>query len=148
MEEDKIINNSFNSGEINYESFTGDIKIEPAILHIYEDQFGDIMDYRNKKMLDTEMYSIFKESPYYEKYKIPKRIDKTDMIKMFYYFKDRLLKLSGFSNVEIFIGFAEFFQVNYDALYADIGVMDKEYILREISNKYGFHHKIKSRKLF
>jgi len=145
---DKIMNNSFNAGEMNYESFGGEIRVEPSVLGLYEDQFGDIIDYRTKSMLDDELYSIFKDSPYHEKYKIPKRIDKTDMVKMFYYFKERILKIGKFSNVEMFIGFAEFFQINYDALYSDISVMDKEYILREVSEKYGLESKIKTKKLF
>ena len=145
---DKIMNNSFNSGEINYESFGGEIKLESSVLSLYEDQFGDIIDCRVKSMLDAELYDIFKDSPYYEKYKIPKRIDKIDMVKMFYYFKEGIIKVSKFSNVEFFVGFAEFFQINYDALYADVSVMDKEYILREVSEKYGLESKIKTKKLF
>jgi hypothetical protein len=145
---DKIMNNSFNSGEVNYEAFGGEIKIEPSVLGLYEDQFGDLIEYRVKSMLDTELYTIFKDSPYHEKYKLPKRIDKSDMVKMFYYFKERIIKIGKFSNVELFIGFAEFFQINYDALYADISVMDKEYILREVSEKYGLESKIKTKKLF
>ena len=145
---DKIMNNSFNSGEINYESFGGEIKLESSVLSLYEDQFGDIIDCRVKSMLDAELYDIFKDSPYYEKYKIPKRIDKIDMVKMFYYFKEGIIKVSKFSNVEFFVGFAEFFQINYDALYADVSVMDKEYILIEVSEKYGLESKIKTKKLF
>ena len=140
--------NSFNSGEMNFEAFNGEIKIESSVLSLYEDQYGDIIDYRVKSMLDIELYDIFKQSPYHEKYKLPKRIDKSDMVKMFYYFKERIIKIGKFSNVELFIGFAEFFQINYDALYADISVMDKEYILREVSEKYGLASKIKTKKLF
>lgn len=142
------MNNSFNKGEMNYESFGGEIRIEPSVLGLYEDQFGDIIEYRVKSMLDTELYDIFVESPYHEKYKMPKRIDKTDMVKMFYYFKERILKIGNFSNMEFFIGFAEFFQVNYDVLYGDISVMDKERILKEMSEKYSLNSKIKTKKLF
>jgi hypothetical protein len=85
---DKIMNNSFNAGEINHEAFTGEIKIESAVIDMYEDQLGDVIGYRVRSMLDTELYQIFTDSPFHEKYKMPKRIDKTDMVKMFYYFKE------------------------------------------------------------
>lgn len=145
---DKIMNNSFNAGEMNYEAFGGDIKIESSVLELYEDQVGDLIEYRIKSMLENELYDIFIESPYYEKYKMPKRIDKSDMVKMFYYFKEKIIKIGNFSNAELFIGFAEFFQINYDALYNDISVLDKEYILKEISEKYSLSSKIKTKKLF
>jgi hypothetical protein len=145
---DKIMNNSFNAGEINHEAFTGEIRIESAVIDMYEDQLGDVIGYRVRSMLDTELYQIFTDSPFHEKYKMPKRIDKTDMVKMFYYFKEHIMKSGKFSNMEFFIGFAEFFQVSYDALYTDIGVMDKEYILKEVSEKYGLQSRIKTKKLF
>lgn len=145
---DKIMNNGFNAGEMNHEAFTGDIRIENSVADLYEDQLGDIIECRVRSMLDVELYQIFVDSPYHQKYKTPKRIDKTDLVKMFYYFKGFIMKSGKFSNMDFFIGFAEFFQVNYDVLYSDISVMDKEYILKEMSEKYGLHSRIKTKKLF
>ena len=79
---------------------------------------------------------------------MPKRVDKSDMIKMYYYFKEKLVHEKAFSNVEIFIGFAEFFQINYDQLYAQVGVKDKEGLLRELHEKYHLTEKIQTKKLF
>ena len=146
---DKILNNTFNTGEIKYETFTSQIKIDDGISSQYDDQLSDNMvEQRVLKMLNEELYEIFKESPFYEKYKNPKRVDKGDMIKMYYYFKNKLLRKNTFTSMEIFIGFAEFFQVNYDQLYNDVGVLDKESILKELNEKYNVKGKIKSKRLF
>ena len=148
MKEDKIINNSFNSGELNYEEFTQTIRVDSRVSGLYEDQLGDIIECRTIQLLNDEIYKIFEESPYYQKYKNPKRVDKNDMMKMYYYFKEKIMLIKNFSAMEMFIGFAEFFQINYDQLYAEIRVLDKEIILRELSAKYGLSSKIKTKRLF
>ena len=149
MREDKILNNSYNTGEQNYEDFSGTMKVHDSVFSLYEDQLGEnIIEHRTLKMLDDELYAIFEQSPYFEKYKKPKRADGNDRIKMYYYFKERLLEGKKYSNMEIFIAFAEFFQVNYDQLYSEVSVLDKENLLRELNQKYGLTHKIKTKKLF
>jgi hypothetical protein len=149
MKEDKIINNSYNTGEIDFEAFTGVMKIDDRVSDLYEDQHSDNMvEVRVIKRLNEEIYALFLESPYYEKYKNPKRVDKSDMIKMYYYFKDILIQKNTYSSSQIFIGFAEFFQINYDQLYSDIGVMDKENLLKELHSHKGMNSRIKTKKLF
>ena len=147
--EDKIINNSYNQGEQTYENFGNVMKVHDSVFSLYEDQLGDnIIENRTLKMLDDEMYEIFEKSPYYEKYKKPKKADGTDRIKMYYYFKEKLLEQHKYTNVEIFIAFAEFFQVNYDQLYGEVGVLDKEGLLKELNEKYGLKNRIKTKRLF
>jgi len=149
LKEDKIINNSYNQGETTYEDFGAVMKVHDSVFSLYEDQLGDnIVENRTLKMLDDEMYEIFEKSPYYEKYKKPKRADGNDRIKMYYYFKEKLLEQKKYTNMEIFIAFAEFFQVNYDQLYGEVGVLDKEGLLRELNEKYGLAHRIKTKRLF
>ena len=149
VKEDKILNNSYNQGEQNFENFSGTMKVHEKVFSLYEDQLGEnIIEHRTLRKLDDEMYEIFKESPYYEKYKKPKRADGNDRIKMYYYFKKRLSVEKNYSNMEMFIAFAEFFQVNYDQLYNEVGVLDKESLLKELNEKYGLAHKIKTKRLF
>ena len=150
MKEDKIINNSFNSGELNFKEFTQSIKVDNRVSHQYEDVLGDIIEHRTMQDLNDTIYEYFITSPYYKKYKNPKRVDKNDMIKMYYYFKEKIdvIKSKKFSLMEYFIGFAEFFQINYDQLYGEIRVLDKEIILKELNEKYNLKHKIKTKRLF
>ena len=149
LKTDKIINNSYNQGEQTYEDFGAVMKVHDSVMSLYEDQLGEnIVENRTLKMLDDEMYDLFEKSPYYEKYKKPKRADGNDRVKMYYYFKEKLLEKKKYTNMEIFIAFAEFFQVNYEQLYAEVGVLDKEGLLRELNQKYKITHKIKTKRLF
>jgi len=148
MKEDKILNNSFNSGELNFQEFTQTIKVDGRVSGLYDDQLGDVIEHRTIKLLNEEIFRIFEESPYYEKYKNPKRVDKNDMVKMYYYFKEKIMEVKNFSPMEMFIGFAEFFQINYDQLYGEIRVLDKELLLKELNEKYGLHNRIKTKRLF
>jgi len=149
MREDKILNNSYNTGDIDYEAFTAPMKIDDRVSSLYDDQLSDnLIDVRTEKKLDEDLYKLFQISPFYQKYKNPKRVDKGDMSKMYYYFKEELVKSKSYSSMQIFISFAEFFQINYDQLYAEIGVLDKESLLKELSEKGKIKNKIKTRKLF
>ena len=149
MKEDKIINNSYNTGEIEYEAFTSAIKIDDRVASLYEDQHSENMvEVRTIKKLNEEIYQLFLKSPFHEKYKNPKRVDKGDMVKMYYYFKELLVKEKSYSNSQIFMQFAEFFQINYDQLYNEIGVLDKEGLLRELNAHKGMKSKIQTKKLF
>ncbi len=149
MKEDKIINNSFNTGDIEYKPFRSEMKIDDRVAGQYRESLSDdVIGDRTTIMLETQIYEIFEKSEFFEKYKNPKRVDKSDMIKMYYFFKEKLLVEQRFSNVEIFVGFAEFFQINYDQLYAQVGVKDKEGLIKELHNKYHLTNKIKTKRLF
>jgi hypothetical protein len=146
---DKIMNNSYNSGDIDFENFIQPMKIDDRVYDIYKDVLAeDIVEERTFKILDNKIYELFLNSPFYQKYKTPKRVDKSDLVKMYYFFKETLSKENTFTSVQIFMGFAEFFQVNYDQLYEEIGVLDKEGLLRELNEKYKIKNKIKTKKLF
>ena len=147
--EDKILNNAFNQGDQMYEDLSGSIKIDDSVFSLYEDQLGDnIVENRTLKILDDEMYDVFQKSPYYEKYKKLKKADGCDRLNMYYYFKEKLTEEKKYTNMEIFIAFAEFFNVNYDQLYAEVSVLDKENLLKELSSKYGLEDRIKTKRLF
>lgn len=149
MKEDKIINNAYNTGELDFEAFSGTMKIDERVSSRYSDQHSEnMMEVQTLKALNEKIYEIFQESPYHEKYKNPKRVDKSDMVKMYYYFKERLVKENSYSSSQIFMGFAEFFQINYDQLYGEIGVMDKENLLKELHQHQGMKNKIQTKKLF
>ena len=144
--------NNYNLGDIVYTDMSSStIRVHDGVFSLYEDNLSDdLVSYRSNKILEEEMYEIFKNSIYFEKYSKPKKIDKNDLIKMFYHFKESLLKvkLNKYSNMDIFLAFAEFFEVNYDFLYSEISVLDKEYLLKELNEKYGLNDRIKSKKLF
>lgn len=147
--EDKIIQNSYNSGDIEYEAFIQPMKIDDRVSDLYKDTISEnIIEERTYKLLYDKIYNMFLESPWHEKYSNMKRVDKSDLTKMYYYFKERLVKENTFSPIQMFIGFAEFFQLNYDQLYIEIGVLDKESLLKELNEKFSLNRRIKTKKLF
>jgi hypothetical protein len=149
MKEDKILNNSFNSGEIEYQAFNSPIRIDDKVAGQYRESWSEtIVEDRTIKLLEARLFKEFEKSEFFEKYKVPKRVDKSDMIKMYYFFKEKLLDEKAYSDVEIFVGFAEFFQINYDQLYAQVGVKDKEGLLRELHETLHLTKKIQTKKLF
>jgi hypothetical protein len=149
MKHNKIVNNSYNTGEIIYEAFTGTLKVVDKIAEMYKDQLSDdLVDVRQHNELSEEMYSLFVKSPYYEKYKNPKKVEKVDILNIYYYFKDILAKKNLYTLTQIFISIAEFFQINYKQLHGQIGVLDKEILLKEMVEYNEKHKIIKVKKLF
>lgn len=148
-EDNKIIHNSYNSGEIDFENFIQPMRVDDSVYDLYKDTISEnLIEERIYSSLQQQIYDHFCISPYYDKYKNPKRVDKNDMKKMYYYFKDLLVKENTYSPIQIFIGFAEFFQINYNQLYDEVGTLDKEGLLKELNEKFNLQKKIKTKKLF
>jgi hypothetical protein len=142
-------NKSFSGEECTYEPFTGPMKINDSVTHLYEDLIADdLIVYRSNKMLEEFMYEIFLQSSFYNKYKNPKRIEKSDVNKMFYYFKDKILEKQIFSAYDIFRCFAEFFQINYELLYNEISISNQEDVLKDFDKIHQISHRFKSQRLF
>ena len=142
MKEDKILNNSYNTGDIEYEEFAYPMRVHEKVQGQYKENHSEnMMEERMMKMLEKDLYEIFLTCEWFNKYNVIKRVDKSDMIKMYYYFKERV-DGKNYSTTQFFIGFAEFFQVNYDQLYNEITVKDQEQLLIESERK------MKTKKLF
>ena len=137
-----------NDSENPYDEFSSTMRIHSVVSDIYEDINGDIIKARLEKRLNEKMLELFEASPYYDKYKDEKRIDKIDMINMYYYFRDILVTEKSYSLSQIFICFAEFFDVNYKILYGELCVVDKDMLIRETSEFANVSEKINRNKLF
>jgi len=130
MKEDKIFNNKFNSGEVEYEAF-GKLNIKSEFTS------GDLYDEYNESKIQQDIYKIFTESKYYEEYSKSKKVPKSEIADMFYYFDERIPETGEVTIVEKFINVAEFMSMSYDDLYKSLGPSYQEKILRELDNKYG-----------
>lgn len=145
MVDDKILNNSFDDVEYGIERTTQQsISILPQVAYMYEESTSENIEdlYTNRKMRDL-MSGFFENSPFYEKYSVEaKRLERCDMFDVYYYFKDRLMEVGEFNNVQIFCAIAEFFDVNYKVMYNDvIALEDKVVILEQLSEMYGLKKK-------
>ena len=143
MKEDKIFNNKYNSGDIEYEVF-GEIKMldQSAALDGYE-------SYLESKVQE-ELYQIFINSPYYTNAEPGKssKVPRSEVATIYYYFEERLSEQEEVTPVEKFTRIAEFMTIPYEVLYQEISPAHKEKLLRELDSKYHVFSKNKIKRLF
>lgn len=137
-----------NDSENPYEDFTSSIRINALVQDIYEDTNGDIIKARLDKLINERMYEIFNESPFSGKYDNGQKIEKLDLLDMYYYFRNILISENKYTLSQIFICFAEFFDVNYKILYNEVSALDKSVIIRDLSDNTNLKNKINKNKLF
>ena len=141
MKEDKIFNNRYNTGEIEYEVF-GKIQVHEKFLP--QDIF---QEYVNNKLQD-ELYEIFVTADFYEEYSKNKKVVRSDVARVYYYFDNNLENTKEISSIEKFIAIAEFMSIPYEQLYEELAPVYKEALLRELDEKYKIFSKRKIKRLF
>jgi len=141
MKEDKIFNNRFNTGEIQYESF-GKIQVHDKFLP------KDFFEEYAESELQQEIYTIFLVAPFYEEYAKVKKVAKSDAAKVYYYFDEQLKNTKELPAIEKFIAIAEFMSISYDVLYEELGPVFKEALLKELDDKYKIFKKKNIKRLF
>ena len=151
--EDKIFNSGFNNVDFGYERTTQqEIAINPSVADLYEENVSEDMEgvYAKRKLVEM-MDSFYESSEFYEKYgQEPKRIERGDYFKIYYYFKDKLKETEEYNAVQIFCAICEFFDLNYKVIYKDIITLeDKVEILDIFDEQYGLDKPLQnSKKLF
>lgn len=175
MLEDKIFENSFDKVDYGVERTTQtSIQISPFAEKQYEESVSDSIDelYAKRRLMQL-MYEIYLKSEFFNKYgqkqhidavqdssvqnydeliynPVVKKVERGDLFKIYYYFKDELKKENEFSIIQIFCTIAEFFDLNYKTLYNDILTLeDKVDILEHLEKEYGLEKQFsKSKALF
>jgi hypothetical protein len=140
MKEDKIFNNRYNTGEIEYEPF-------PRMRIDMPDSF-DVMDEYTSMEVQHLLLEIFQTAPFYQSYIANRKIPKGDSCKIFYYFETELDKTRDMRLMEKFIAVADFMEIGYEVLYREISVKHKEVLLKEMDEEYGIFKKKKIHRLF
>jgi hypothetical protein len=140
MKEDKIFNNKFNTGEIEYEAF-------PRI-RIDTPENMDILEEYTAMEIQKELLEIFQEAPFYEAYVKSRKIPKGESCNIFYHFESMLEKRKDLTLIEKFILVADFMEMSYETLYKEISVKHKEVILKEMDDSYGIFKKRNIHRLF
>jgi hypothetical protein len=141
MKEDKIFNNRYNTGDIEYETF-GAIKVHDK--YVPRDTFEEYTDNR----LQEDLYEIFQASDFYEDYSKNKKVVRSDVARIYYYFDDNLKNSKGMAAVEKFVAVAEFMSISYDLLYEELAPTYKEALLKELDGKYDIFRKKNIKRLF
>jgi hypothetical protein len=179
MLEDKIFENSFDKVEYGVERTTqASIQISPFVEKQYEESVSENIDeiYTRRRLMQL-MYELYLKSEFFDKYgqkqhvdaskdaskdsstlnyedlvynPVVKKVERGDLFKIYYHFKDELQKQHEFSIIQIFCTIAEFFDLNYKTLYNDILTLeDKVNILEHLEKEYGLDkHFARSKALF
>jgi hypothetical protein len=144
---EKILNNKYNSGELDYEAF-GEFVISESWVNTQNTH--STHDNYESKMLYEDIYRIFKESYLYEKYypKIGTRVKKDEIMEVFNYINDNLKAPERYTFVEKVVAIADFMNINYKVMYSILDISAKEKILDELNDKYDIFKKKNIKKLF
>ena len=100
------------------------------------------------KQLRENIYDIFRDSVYFNKYANDGKVAKQDMLTVFLYFYDRIKDKDRYSNVEKFIEIADFMNMNYTVLYKELPLLYKQKIIFDIDSKLGILKTKNLKKLF
>jgi len=151
--EDKIINNNFDNVEYGTECLKGGaIEIDPKLRERYEETTSEnIEDVYVRKHLYNDLMNLYMKSKYYEKYgQNNKKIERRDIMDVYYTFKEQLMAKSEYSLVQVVCAIAEFFELNYKILYNDIlSLEDKAAVIEGLEELYGLESNFtNSKRLF
>jgi hypothetical protein len=138
--EDKIFNNRYNTGEIDYEPFPK--------MRIDTPENFDVLDEYTAHELQKHLLEIFQKAPFFESYTNNRKIPKGESCKIFYYFEDELAKTREMRLMEKFIAVADFMEIGYEVLYKEISIKHKETLLKEMDDEYGIFKKRNIHRLF
>jgi hypothetical protein len=100
------------------------------------------------KLLREDMYTVFVNSTFFEKYEKIKKVPKQDMLKIFLYFNDNVDVKNRYTSVEKFLEIADFMNMNYETLYKELPMIYKQNLIAELDKKYKIFNKRKVHKLF
>ena len=151
--DDKILNNRFDSVDFGNERTSNlKVSISPFVEDMYKENLSDNIDdvYIDKSLMDL-MNELYVESEFYDKYgQTAKKIDRRDLMDIYYYFKNKLLDTNRYTIVQIFCAISDFFDINYKTLYNDVITLeDKVEILETLEDMYGLESQFsKSNRLF
>jgi len=138
---DKILDNSYNSGTIEFENYNN-FAIDPA----FKDTIDDYSKYHNYKLYEI-LNNIIENSKWKEYKTTNKKISKFDISEYFEYMRSNF-KETIYSEIEIFITMADIVNVNYKLFYDMIPNQYKAILLKELDKNYNIFKNIKSTKLF
>lgn len=133
---DKILDNTLNRGEIEYESFKA-IKVDDSWYGSQStERYNSYDEYRNIALNDIieEIYNGTDWQKYYSN-NIKKNIPKQELSEIFSYIKLQILDPT-ITNVEIFIGIANFLSANYKILYDVISTEFKIQLIQELNKDH------------
>ena len=109
---------------------------------------GDVFEEYLDNKLQDELYEIFIGADFYEDYSKNKKVVRSDVSRVYYYFDDNLKNTKAISPIDKFVAIAEFMSITYEQLYEELAPVYKEALLRELDQKYKIFTKRNIKRLF
>jgi len=131
---DKIFDNNYNMGSTEFEQF-GPVQILTAFELEQLSPYYEAHEYYRTDQLINLISELWNETTWEEQFGQIKKIPKQHLSEIFTHFVTNLADQT-YSNCEMFVGIADFLDVNYKTLYDMIPPVYKIEILKEIDEKY------------
>lgn len=138
----KIVQNDYNMGTYDFENL-GDIKIH-SNSSVFTDNFFDAYE---KTQIREILYKLFEETEYKNKYEGVRRIQKNDVMDIFYIFY-RSKELEQFSCIDRFTESCNFLNFDYKYVYYNLLPNEKEQIVKAMDEEFGILKSTNIKKLF
>ena len=147
---DKIFGNDYNEGNIEFEFYDSSVVKSAGESALSANMFTDnSFNSWEREQLGEELYNIFLESDFYEKFSKTKKkkVPKADVFKIYYYFKSNVQKRK-YTCVQIFTEICNFMNLNYKNTFDILMPLDKQDIIGELDGEYNIFKKKKTKRLF
>lgn len=131
---DKIFDNNFNKGEINYDVYK-EIQIDCTWSDAFSQQYYNSQQYYRKHELNKIIEKIYLTTEWQKYYSNNKKIPKQELSQIFSYIKSEIID-DSYTNIEIFIAIGDFLDVNYKILYEMVAPEFKIALLRELNKEF------------
>ena len=143
---DKIFNNDFNTGNLDYEEF-GPPKVDQEYIDSYMESCYDSSEYYAKMQIMEKIDKTFKETDLGKTIGLKRKIPKQILPDIYLSVRDIFVP-KELTEVEYFTNLAEYFGMSYEILYDNIPAIHRENIVKELDNKFGVLSRRGIRKLF
>jgi hypothetical protein len=143
---DKIFDNSFNRGDIDFEVF-GQVEIDKTYAKDRMESYTNSHDYYRLHNLYETVEIIYNETDWKRIYGNIKKIPKQELCEIYEYIFSRIDD-ETYTYIEKFISIADYLDVNYKILYDMMPHIYRAKVIQELDEKYNVLKKYKIVKLF
>jgi len=135
-EQTEIENNNNNDGEFEFQLF-GTFAVDENWMTKNYSELRYLHETFEMEKLKNNLYDIFVESRFYEKYKdYSSKVTKQDLLDIFLHFYENIEDGDRYSEMDKFCEIADFFGINYDLLYKEIPITIKQKLIVDMDEKY------------
>lgn len=144
---DKIFDNDYNTGNLDFEEFGNLPKVDVFYAETNLENCYDSYEYNRKLNLEKLVDSYFENTEFGKIFANKKKIPKQSMPQVFVSIREQFIK-SDYLGSEIFTCIADYFRINYEVLYENIPSVYRAELVKELDEKYNILKKRGVKRLF